>query len=122
MRVHIGMLIWKEAKSQGISQAQFTKLLKERGVAYADFFQNETIDLDILVHVSDVLNKNFFTYYEPAEMPAALSNTKVDLIKFKLSALKEVLEKKDKLIRSQEKYIRTQESLIKTLEKKWALD
>ncbi|MHA4895333.1 hypothetical protein ACXZ1K_11310 [Pedobacter sp. PWIIR3] len=122
MRVHIGMMVWKEAKNHGITQAQFAKQLKDRGIAYADFFQSEVIDADILVHISDILNKNFFSYYEPAEMPIALSNKKLHQLKDKLVALREVLEKKDKLIRSQEKYIKSQENLIKTLEKKWSED
>lgn len=119
MKIHMGMLIWKEMNAQGISQSKLVKLLKDRNIPFNDLFKSEYVDVDVLIHVSDILNKNFFASYEPSQLPDALKIRKLDSLKEKLEEHKLIIQKQERLISAQQKNINSQDSLIIALRRKW---
>ena len=62
-KVHIGKKIkevWKESRLKG---TEFADLInRDRQVIY-DIFKRESIDTDLLKHISKVLKHDFFAYY-----------------------------------------------------------
>lgn len=118
MKIHMGMLIWKEMNSQGMAQSELVKLLKARNIPFYNLFKDEIIDVDVLIQVSAILNKNFIAYYEPDQMPDALKIKKIDSLKEKLDEHKLIIQKQERLIASQQKYMKSQEELIKALQTK----
>lgn len=113
MKVRIGMLIWREMKEQGYSQAKFIAILREKNVYIKDLFKIESIDVYALIQISAVLNKNFFVYYEPEELLGLLKADKVE--EGKVSALKALNKAQDTLLLTHQKMIKQQDNLIRIL-------
>ncbi|WP_448633894.1 hypothetical protein [Pedobacter panaciterrae] len=57
----IGNLIWKEMKTQGYTQLQLTEKLDVPGLKLSQVFKSEKIDVYLLVQISGVLKRNFFS-------------------------------------------------------------
>ncbi|WP_158795601.1 hypothetical protein [Pedobacter sp. L105] len=117
MKVQIGMLIWKEMKRQGFSQGSFVKLLRDRNVFLRDIFQMETIDVNSLLQISDVLKVNFFQFYEAEELITLLKTEEKDTKH--VAALKEVIKTQNKLLSTHKEMIRQQDQFIEQLQKNY---
>lgn len=62
--VHIGEIIKEELYRQERSISWFArKLYCDRSNVY-DIFKRKSIDTDLLMRISIILNHNFFSYYE----------------------------------------------------------
>lgn len=62
--VHIGEIIKAELSRQERSISWFArKLYCDRSNVY-DIFKRKSIDTDLLMRISIILNHNFFSYYE----------------------------------------------------------
>lgn len=62
--IHIGQLIKAELERQERSVTWFAKKLYcERTNVYS-IFKRESIDTDLLLRISIVLHRNFFSYYD----------------------------------------------------------
>lgn len=115
--MNIGMVIWKEMKSQGYSQSRFIELLREKNVYIRDLFKMESIDVYALIQISGILKKNFFQSYKPEEL--------TELLKYKereneeIASLKMLNKEQDKLLLLHKKTIKQQEALIKLLKNRW---
>jgi len=112
MKVQIGMLIWKEMKSQGFSHAGFVKILRDKNVSLKNFFNMETIDVHSLIQISAVLKTNFFQFYEAEELVTLLRGDKNT---HTISSLNEMIATQDKLLLTLKKMIRQQDQLIAQL-------
>jgi hypothetical protein len=113
----IGMLIWKEMKSQGISRSELSEMLKTYGIKIGNLAQQETIAAIALLQISVVLNRNFFEYYKPEDLAKIVDTDPQRTLRNKIEILHEVIEEKTKLLRAQKQYIKTQERVIEALEK-----
>lgn len=61
--IHIGKLIEEELRKQERSVTWFAeKLCYERTNAYS-IFKRQSIDTELLIRISKILNHNFFRYY-----------------------------------------------------------
>ncbi len=61
--IHIGKIIEEELRSQERTVAWFArKLLCDRGTVYS-IFQRQSINTDVLLQISKILNRNFFELY-----------------------------------------------------------
>lgn len=114
---NIGMLIWKEMKSQGISRADFSEMLKSQGIKIGNLAAQETISAAALLQVSIILNKNFFEYYEPKDLVKMIDMDPQKALRNKIDVLNSVLDEKTRLLHTQQQYIKGQERLIEALEK-----
>lgn len=72
--VHIGKLIEEKLRQQGRSVSWFAgKLYYDRTNVYS-IFKRKSIDTDLLLRISHVLNYNFFNCYHPEFKEEVLSN------------------------------------------------
>lgn len=113
MKVQIGMLIWKEMKSQGVSQAEFADILREKNIFIRNIFKMNIIDVYALVQISALLKINFFQYYEAEELNTLLQADEND--SNKISSLKNIIREQNKLLLTHKKMIKQQDSLIEQL-------
>jgi len=120
MKVQIGMLIWKEMKVQGFSQGNFIKMLRDRNVYLRDFFLLETIDVNALIEISDLLKVNFFKFFEPEELVTLLKAEDKDTKK--VSSLMDVIKTQNKLLSTHKEMIRQQDHLIKKLQENYSVE
>ena len=61
--IHIGKIIEHELRKQERSVSWFArKLVCDRSTVYA-IFSRQSINTDVLLHISRILNTNFFEYY-----------------------------------------------------------
>lgn len=61
--MHIGQLIKQELASQGRSVTWFAKQLSYSPTFTYRIFDDETIDADLLLQISRLLNVDFFKFY-----------------------------------------------------------
>ena len=68
--IHIGQIIHKKFKESGLSVAEFaSRINRTRGTIY-DIFSRKSIDTDLLIIISDVLQYDFFQeYYQQKDHP-----------------------------------------------------
>lgn len=68
--IHIGNIIHKRFKESGLSVTEFaTRINRTRGTVY-DIFSRKSIDTDLLITISDVLQYDFFQeYYQQESHP-----------------------------------------------------
>lgn len=117
MKTGIGMLIWKEMKSQDISQAKLMETLREKNVYIRDLFKIESIDVYALVQISSILKTNFFKNYEAEELAALLKFEERE--REEITALKVLTKEQDKLLLTHKRMIKQQEDLIRLLKDRW---
>jgi len=108
------MLIWKEMKSQGLTQTKLQAILREKIFFIRDLFKMDTIDPHMLIEISALLNTNFFQSFEPEDLKLFLKDDMV-----KISDLKTLIQDQGKLLRTCKKMIKEQEEMIKILQPKW---
>lgn len=61
--IHIGQIIHERFKESGLSVAEFAaRINRTRGTVY-DIFSRKSIDTDLLITISDVLQYDFFQEY-----------------------------------------------------------
>ena len=61
--IHIGKIIEEELRNQERTVAWFArKLLCDRSTVYA-IFQRQSVNTDVLLQISRILNRNFFELY-----------------------------------------------------------
>lgn len=83
----LGNLIWKEMKTQGISQAALIQALNMSGLRLSEALRHEQMDVYVLVIICKVLKKNFFQYLEPAELDKVLITDKTNMLKGRIADL-----------------------------------
>lgn len=94
VKIHIGRLIEKEVKRQNLSIAEFGRRINKVRASVYHIFRSSSVDSELLLTISLVLNKNFFAPYV-AKLPE--DEAEISLEK-QVEELKKELELKDKLI------------------------
>lgn len=75
--IHIGMIIKSELDRQERSVTWFAKKLYCDRTNVYKIFKRKSIDTELLLRISVILNTNFFQYYEDAYRQAADSEADV---------------------------------------------
>lgn len=91
MSVHIGNKIKQVAKAKKIKLTDLSKSISTSRNNLYNIFERKSIDTDLLLKVSRVLDHDFFQYYTPLK-------SEVEKLRDDVSLLKEMIEllKKDK--------------------------
>jgi transcriptional regulator with XRE-family HTH domain len=65
-RIHIGNIIKEKASERGLTNAKLAKLIGlQRQNIQKTIFDKHSIDTDLLILISEILNFNLFQYYIP---------------------------------------------------------
>ncbi len=63
MELHIGIIIKQRVDELGISKAEFARRINTTSQNIYGIFKRKSIDTNLLIKISQVLNHNFFQYF-----------------------------------------------------------
>jgi len=117
MSVHIGLMIWKELKRKNISVSDIAASLGISKTKMQELLNTATIDILMLVRISEILNYNFFSYYESGKVFSKMELQERKRLTAEVERLKALLNEKNKALELQERLNKIQLSTITLLEK-----
>lgn len=117
MSVHIGLMIWKEMKQKGISVSTVADAVGISKSKMQELLNTVSIDILMLVRISEVLNYNFLSYYERGKIFSKIEAHEKDRLAAEVDRLRALLNEKNKALELQEKLNKIQLSTISILEK-----
>ena len=118
MSIHIGLMIWKEMKAKGISVSSLGQILEISKPKAQEILNKDNIDVILLARISEILNYNFFEYYETGEVFSKIKTANKQKTTEEIRALKELLQEKNKMLELKDQYIKSQASMINLFEKR----
>lgn len=115
MKIHIGDIIKREAKNQGVSNARLTEEIKVKNSQNIEYdLKQETLSIQKLALYTSALNHNFLKYYTDLEPFRSFYENDNNASLEKINSLKEQLDQANRTISMQEETIQTQKELIAT--------
>ncbi|WP_286862915.1 MULTISPECIES: hypothetical protein [Sphingobacterium] len=115
MKIHIGDIIKREAKNQGVSNARLTEEIKVKNSQNIEYdLKQETLSIQKLALYTTALNHNFLKYYTDLEPFRSFYENDNNASLEKINSLKEQLDQANRTISMQEETIQTQKELIAT--------
>lgn len=117
MSIHIGLMIWKEMKRRELSSATLAESLAISKNKMQTILNNSSIDTEILLKICEVLNFDFFKYYEENKLFTQLkAQSKLKSVQ-EIERLKGLVIEKNRTIDLKDQLIKTQNNTIALLEK-----
>jgi transcriptional regulator with XRE-family HTH domain len=98
MPIHLGQLIREKARSKKYSQQYLGQLINRSKQNVGDIYKRQSIDSELLLKLSEVLEFDFFSVYYGEEIPGNMRNKEIDQLREKIEALQSSLSQKDELI------------------------
>lgn len=117
MNVHIGLMIWKEMKQQGMTVASLATQLEISKLKAQDIINSSSLDINLLVRISEALKFNFLAYYETGKVFSNISQKEKKKSAEEINMLKILLLEKNKTIELKEKIIQNLSNTVSLLEK-----
>lgn len=117
MSVHIGLMIWKEMKRKGMTIITLSEQLAISKSKIQDIINSKSLDVELLVSISEVLKHNFLGYYETGKLFRDLSQDEKRKSSEEIRRLKVLITEKNKALDLKEKTIQNLSSTISILEK-----
>jgi len=117
MSVHIGLMIWKEMKRQNLSNTALADLLVMSKGRVQTIFKETSIDTELLLKISEVMNFNFFQYYEENKVFKKIEIQGQQDKKAEIERLKALISEKNKVIDLKDRLLKNQAGMITLLEK-----
>lgn len=117
MSIHIGLMIWREMKQQGMTVTALADRLKISKTKAQEITNSASLDISLLVTISEVMEHNFLAYYETGKVFLNLSKEEKRKSQEEISRLKMLLAEKNKAIGLKEKLIQNLSHTVSLLEK-----
>ncbi|WP_025144724.1 hypothetical protein [Pedobacter jeongneungensis] len=117
MSVHIGLMIWKEMKQQGVTVSSLADNLAISKTKTQEIINSASLDISLLVSISEILNYNFLAYYENGQLFSNLSHEEKRKSQEEIKRLKMLISEKNKAIELKEKMIQNLSHTVSILEK-----
>jgi len=115
MKIHIGHIIKREAKNQGVSNARLMEEIKVKNSQNIEYdLKQETLSVQKLALYTSALNHNFLKYYTDLEPFKSFYENDNNTSLEKINSLNEQLDQANRLISMQDETIHTQKELIST--------
>lgn len=117
MSIHIGKEIHKLVKMAGLKTKIIANFINASESSVYKIYNRETIDIDKLIKLSQLLNTNLFELYLDEEPLKSMANNNLDKLSTELDILKSILNQKEKRISELESINSSQQKIIDLLEK-----
>jgi len=117
MSVNIGLMIWKEMKRKNLSTAAFAESLGIGKSRLQTIFKEASIDTDILLKICEVLNFNFFQFYQNTDLSKRIASQSLQDAKIEIEKLRALIKEKNTIIELKDQLLKSQASMIAVLEK-----
>ena len=114
----IGQKIKEVAEGKGLSQPKVGELINRTKQAVASIYKRSTIDVDMLILLSNKLNYDFFA--DLYKSPSLVKFKKQEIAEWnvKIEQLQNQLKEKEELLATRIELVETQRKLINELEEK----
>jgi transcriptional regulator with XRE-family HTH domain len=110
-------MIWKEMKQKDISVSDMATALGISRTKAQEILNNASIDVLSLVQISEILDFNFFSYYESGKVFSRIEIQEKHRLSEEVDRLKALLNEKNKALELQERLNKIQFNTISLLEK-----
>jgi transcriptional regulator with XRE-family HTH domain len=117
MSIHIGNIIHELIKNKGLKAKFVSKKINVSESTVYKIYKQETIDVDKLIRLSQLLNTNLFLHYLEQEPLKSMFNQKTEDLKSEIKTLNTIVSQKDKRIQELENITASQQKVISLLEK-----
>lgn len=117
MSKHIGLMIWKEMKRRELSSAALAESLAISKNRMQTILGNPSIDTEMLAKISEVLNFDFFQYYDQKKLASQIEAKSKENTTLEIERLKGLVLEKNKALDLKDQLIKTQQNMIMLLEK-----
>ncbi len=117
MSVHIGLMIWKEMKQKGMTIVTLSEQLAISKSKIQDIINSKSLDIELLVNISEALKHNFLAYYQTGAVFRDLSHEEKRKSSEEIRRLKVLLTEKNKALDLKDKTIQNLSNTISILEK-----
>jgi len=107
---------WKK-KKRGIKAKAVAKAINVSEASIYKIYNRETIDIDKLIQLSQLLDENLFIYYFRKEPLKSMLSIETEKLQSELAGIKSQLNQKDKRIKELEDINASQQKVISLLEK-----
>lgn len=115
--IHIGKIIRAQLEAVGMGKSEFGRRLNTSPQNVFGIFKRDSIDTNLLKRIGEVLNHNFFSYYQTnAAQPGAEAIARAEEAERKLAAMQGELEALRKLTALQEAIIKAAETVEAMIE------
>lgn len=84
MPIHIGKIIQEEVERQRLTQKEFGALINKNEKTVPNIFIRATMSIDLLITISEALNKDFLNFFYNEEPMKRLRNDEVEKLNFQL--------------------------------------
>ena len=118
MAKSIGQLIKEVASSKGLSQKQFGEKINRTKQAVASIYKRSTIEIELLMLISNVLEYDFFAQLYEKEHLRKFKTIETELWHDRIESLNEKIASMDKLLENKEELLTIQRKYINELENK----
>ena len=117
MSVNIGLMIWREMKRKNLSATILAESLSIGKSRLQAILKETSIDTDMLLKISEVLNFNFFQFYEDTKLSKKIAVQSLRDTKEELELLRALVREKNAIINLKDQLLKSQANLIAILEK-----
>lgn len=117
MSLHIGLMIWKEMKTKGISVSVLAEKMAISKNKAQEIINSSTLDVSLLSKVCEVLGYNFFSYYEKGKVFSGHDQQELQKSAEEIKRLKDILAEKSKALELKDKMIQNLSHTVSLLEK-----
>lgn len=117
MSLHIGLMIWKEMKTKGISVSVLAEKMGISKNKTQEIINSSSLDVSLLAEICEVLGYNFFSYYEKGKTFSDYSQQELKKSVEEIKRLKDLLTEKSKALELKDKMIQNLSHTVSLLEK-----
>ena len=117
MSLHIGLMILKQMKTEGISVSWLAGKLDISKNKAQEIINSSTLDVVLLAEISERLGYNFFSYYEKGNFFSDYSQQELQKSAEEIARLKSILAEKSKALELKDKMIQNLSQTVSLLEK-----
>lgn len=98
MPIHLGKLIQDKAREKKYSQQDLGELINRSKQNVGDIYKRQSIDSELLLKLSEVLEYDFFSVYYEDKNLKSVRHEEIEQLKVENGALRSLLEQKEEMI------------------------
>lgn len=117
MSLHIGLMIWKEMKTKGISVSVLAEKMAISKNKAQEIINSSSLDVSLLAEICETLGYDFFSYYQRGKIFSDYGQQELQKSAEEIKRLKDLLTEKNKAMELKKKMIQNLSHTVSLLEK-----
>lgn len=116
MPIHIGRLIQEQAEARKFSQQELGQRINRSKQNVGDIYKRQSIDSELLLRLSEVLEFDFFSAYYEGEPLQSMRKKEIEELANEIALLKNTLQQKEEMISNLKIALEANQKTITVLE------